>query len=157
MTLLTQPAEEAIRWLRQQLPGVKHDYFMWDLENALRDVLRHYGVNEEVIETFNVERFIALQDAAESVPTTKLLAFIFVSEDNDFAISASGTVYRKRSAYLWQQTELEESRIRLHARYQGQQLIDVLSDEQHASAPSSIRASNVVNIQRGCKQLSAKS
>lgn len=157
MTLLTQPAEEAIRWLRQQLPDIKHDYFMWDLENALRDVLRHYGVDENVIETFNVKRFVALHDTAENVPTTKLLAFIFVGEDSDVAISASGTVYRQCSAYLWQQTELEESRVRLHTRYQGQQLIDVLPDEHHASAPSPARASNVVNIQCAGKQLSAKS
>lgn len=126
MSLLTPEAAEALHWMRKRMPNLANDYFMWDMEVALRTVLTRYGMDDQLVKAFNVEKIVCERDPVPVNPdTVKIMAQVYKHFTGFYAITDSGLVFRRVTHFLWDDCKYKPEYIRRACELVGEELINV--------------------------------
>jgi hypothetical protein len=107
MQLLTHPAAEAVDWLTERMPNGVYEQFTEEMEDALRQVLRRFGFDNELENAFHVDRLVGeradLMAADDKLQT--LQAHIYTGE-HTFAVIGSGRIFMKKYKNKWVPSDL---------------------------------------------------
>ncbi|EMD0638916.1 hypothetical protein VPZ60_004332 [Salmonella enterica] len=105
MPLLTHEAAEAIEWLRVRIPDRYFPSFQSELEDAMLDVLRKYGFDQQLVDGFNVKRLLARRFPMNpvSAPLAAMVSVrvtMYVGEAR-WAVDEFGTVFAQDEHGAW--------------------------------------------------------
>ncbi|WP_434585064.1 hypothetical protein ACMYSP_01200 [Klebsiella sp. R390] len=99
--MLTPEASAAFSWMLDNMPDRLFNVFALELEASLRNTALRFGLNEELLRTFNVNALVARRDDLTLDDAHQTLEANIYAGSKRYAVLSSGRVYCQCQRGSW--------------------------------------------------------
>ncbi|MBZ0059610.1 MULTISPECIES: hypothetical protein [unclassified Leclercia] len=132
MSLLTHEASQAIEWLRVHIPNCYWEQFRDEMEMAMSEVLKRYGLDKELFEGLSVDRLIArrLPLIPNNLPApafTSVRATVYQGDSGVWALDGKGNTWEQNGFGGWLPSSLTLEQVKIKSTTYNTEVIKVMT------------------------------
>lgn len=102
---MTPEAHEAFKWMINRMPDNVYKAFAIEMEAALRTTATRFGLDDEIISAFHVEKLLPerpeLGHVEEDEAFQTLEAQVYFTGEKHYAVLDSGQIFHKGKRNAW--------------------------------------------------------